>query len=148
MQTTRGSFRSFQSSWPWPTSTEYTLTAPFCSIQSVKPPVDAPTSMQTFPSRVRSKFFIAFSNFKPPRLTYGSGFPFKTISTSSGNMEPALSSRSLSTRTSPAIIMAFAFSRDVARPRSTSNTSNRFFIFLPAPVFCSIPQFCRRYLPA
>ena len=32
--------------------------------------------------------------------------------------------------------------------RSTSNTSNRFFIFLPAPVFCSIPQFCRRYLPA
>ena len=33
MQTTRSSFRSFQASWPRPTSTENTFTAPFWSMQ-------------------------------------------------------------------------------------------------------------------
>ena len=47
-----------------------TFTAPFCSIQSVNPPVDAPISIHTFPSRLISKCFIAFSSLSPPRLTY------------------------------------------------------------------------------
>jgi len=44
--TTRGSFRSLASSCPVPTSTANTRAAPRCSRQSVKPPVEAPTSRQ------------------------------------------------------------------------------------------------------
>ena len=42
--TTRESFRSFQASWPWPTSTACTRAAPRASNTSVNPPVEAPTS--------------------------------------------------------------------------------------------------------
>ena len=41
---TRGSLRSFQCSWLWPTSSAITWRAPRCSSTSVKPPVEAPTS--------------------------------------------------------------------------------------------------------
>ena len=44
MHTTRGSWRNFQASCPYPTSTAQTRFAPRCSKQSVNPPVDAPTS--------------------------------------------------------------------------------------------------------
>ena len=49
---TRGSVRSRQSSWLWPTSSAMTLAAPRCSRTSVKPPVDAPTSSARRPARV------------------------------------------------------------------------------------------------
>ena len=64
------------------TEAEYTFTAPFCNIQSVNPPVDAPISMQTIPSKEISNSFIAFSNFSPPRLTYFNVFPRTSISAS------------------------------------------------------------------
>ena len=41
---TRGSWRSFQASWPRPTSTAWTRAAPCASSTSVKPPVEAPIS--------------------------------------------------------------------------------------------------------
>ena len=69
MQMTRGSFRSFQSSCPYPTSIENTRAAPFCSIQSVNPPVDAPISMHVFPASRIGKTRNAFSSFSPPRET-------------------------------------------------------------------------------
>ena len=47
--TTRVSSRSFGCSWPYPTSRAITRAAPFCNRQSVKPPVEAPTSRQSAP---------------------------------------------------------------------------------------------------
>ena len=69
----------------------YTFSAPFCSMQSVKPPVDAPTSMQVFPSSVIGKSCMAFSSFKPPRLTYFSALPRTSIAASSLTVSPGLS---------------------------------------------------------
>ena len=136
MQTTRSSLRSFQASCPWPTSTEYTFTAPFCSIQSVKPPVEAPTSMQIFPSRRTPKRSMAFSSFSPPRLTYFKVLPLTSMGAVSSKVVPALSSFCPFTYTIPDMIKAFAFSRDSARLRFTSSTSNRSFICI-SPVFHS-----------
>ena len=45
------------------------MAAPFCSMQSVKPPVEAPISPQTQPVRVMGNVAMAFSSFRPPRLT-------------------------------------------------------------------------------
>ena len=135
IHTTLSSLRSFHASCPCPTSTEYTLTAPFCNIQSVKPPVDEPTSIHTFPSIVTSKFSMAFSSLRPPRLTYLSVLPLTSILAVSTNVEPALSSFCPSTYTFPDIIMAFAFSLDSASPLFTRRTSNlSLLIFLSNPV--------------
>ena len=131
MQITRSSCLNFHASCPFPTSMANTFLAPFCSIQSVKPPVEAPTSVQTFPSRQTSKLATAFSSFKPPRLTYGSVCPLISICTSSENVVPALSSLCPSTNTLPDIMIAFAFSLDSAKFLFTSNTSNRSFIYSP-----------------
>ena len=68
------------------------LLAPFCSIQSVKPPVDAPTSMHTLSARPTPNRSMAFSSFRPPRLTYFSVFARTSMGAVSSNMEPALSS--------------------------------------------------------
>ena len=103
IQTTLSSFLSFHASCPCPTSTEYTFTAPFCSMQSVNPPVEAPTSMHTFPSSVTPKLFIAFSSLSPPLLTYFRVFPLTSILAVSSNIVPALSSLLLSTYTIPDI---------------------------------------------
>ena len=46
-----------------------TFFAPFCSRQSVKPPVEAPESLQTKPVGSTPKSRSAFSSFRPPRLT-------------------------------------------------------------------------------
>ena len=135
MQTTLGSFLNFQANCPYPTSTEYTFTAPFCNIQSVNPPVDAPISMQTIPSKEISNSFIAFSNFSPPRLTYFNVFPRTSISASVSKFVPALSSLCPSTKTFPSIIIVFAFSLDSASPFCTKRTSNLSFIVLTVP-FC------------
>jgi hypothetical protein len=67
--TTRGSLRSLTSSWAVPTSTANTRLAPFCSRQSVKPPVEAPTSIHTRPLMVTGKCCRACTSFSPPRLT-------------------------------------------------------------------------------
>ena len=77
--TTLVSFLSFHANCPCPTSTAYTFFAPFCNIQSVKPPLDAPISMQTLSLTLTSKHSIAFSSFKPPRLTYFRVFPRTSI---------------------------------------------------------------------
>src|SRR2546430_150554 len=68
---TRGSLRSLASSWPTPTSTAYTRAAPRWSRQSVKPPVEAPTSRQTRPATFIWKASSAWASFSPPRLTNG-----------------------------------------------------------------------------
>ena len=47
----------------------YTRAAPRCSRQSVKPPVEAPTSAQTRPPTSSSKAVNAASSFSPPRET-------------------------------------------------------------------------------
>lgn len=49
MTVTLGSFRRRHASWPYPTSTANTLFAPRESRTSVKPPDEAPISMQTLP---------------------------------------------------------------------------------------------------
>ena len=49
---TRGSSRIFGCSCPWPTSSATTVAAPCWSRQSVKPPVDAPTSRHAAPADV------------------------------------------------------------------------------------------------
>ena len=54
--TTRGSVRSFQASWPAPTSTACTRAAPACSRASVKPPVEEPISRQTCPATSMAKW--------------------------------------------------------------------------------------------
>lgn len=69
--TTRGSERSFQAIWPCPTSTAKTLLAPLVSRTSVKPPVDAPTSIAVAPVGFSAKWLKAWSSFKPPRDTQG-----------------------------------------------------------------------------
>ena len=68
--TTRGSLAIFSCSRFLPMSTATTWRAPCCSAQSVKPPVEAPTSSTRWSAKSRSKLRIAASNFNPPRLTY------------------------------------------------------------------------------
>ena len=85
-------------------------------------------SIQTFPSNVIPKCVMAFSSFKPPRLTYFKVLPFTSILAFTSNVEPALSSRLLSTNTFPSMIIAFAFSLDGASPLFTSKISNLSFI--------------------
>ena len=65
-QSHSGGRRRRQSSWLYPTSTAYTSLAPFCSIQSVKPPVEAPISAHILSLRWIGHSSIAFSSFKPP----------------------------------------------------------------------------------
>ena len=123
-------------------------------MQSVKPPVEEPTSVQTLSFTLTSKFAIAFSNFKPPLLTYGSVCPRTSILTSSGNVLPALSSLCPSTKTFPDIMIAFAFSLDSARFLFTSNTSKRSFIFFSFQLHIFINYllydriFIKTYFPA
>ena len=68
---TRGSVRSRQSSWPWPTSRATTRRAPRRSSTSVKPPVEAPMSSASRPATSMPKASSACASLRPPRLTYG-----------------------------------------------------------------------------
>ena len=97
-------------------------------MQSVKPPVEAPTSIHIFLSKVTPNLSIAFSSLSPPRLTYFNVLPRTSILTVSLKNVPALSSLSLLTKTIPLIIIAFAFSLDSAKPLLTNKTSNLSFI--------------------
>ncbi len=69
--TTRGSFRSFQSSMPYPVSIAYTLAAPRRRRQSTNPPTFEPRSAQGRPVTSRAKAFSAWSSFCPARETNG-----------------------------------------------------------------------------
>ena len=53
--TTRGSCRNFQASCPCPTSTANTRAAPYCSRQSVNPPVLAPDIQGRHPGGIHAK---------------------------------------------------------------------------------------------
>ena len=132
MQVTRGSSRSRACNWLWPTSTPTTLAAPRCSRQSVKPPVDCPTSRQQNPDTSSAVCASAPSSFKPPRETNLSISLASTSSaTSSSNVTPGLVSgtrvclRPTSVNTCPAAISRCAAVRDGARPRSTRSRSAR-----------------------
>ena len=104
-----------------------TLEAPCCKAQSVNPPVEAPIS--TITAFVKSMGYnsIAFSNFKPPRLTYGKVLPFTSKCASTETLVPALSNRCVPEKISPAIIAALAFSLLSNTPRCTSSISRRSF---------------------
>ena len=52
---------------------------------------------------------MAFSSFRPPRLTYLSVFPRISIRASLGTAVPGLSTRWPLTKTNPLIIVACAF---------------------------------------
>src|SRR5699024_5596970 len=103
---------------------------PFCKAQSVKPPVDEPISTMILLFTVIEKSLSAFSNFKPPRPTYGIGLPFTVKGMSSFTFIPGLSIRDCSVYTSPAMIIRLALPRVSARFRSTNNTSTLFFDIL------------------
>src|SRR5437899_5836624 len=124
MTTTRGSLRSLASSWPAPTSTAYTRAAPRWSRQSVKPPVEAPTSRQTRPATFIWKASSAWASFSPPRLTNGER-PWSSTPASLATRAPALLPRLPSTRTSPARMRRAACSRLSTSPRPTSRRSIR-----------------------
>src|SRR5215472_15465071 len=67
---TRRSWRRRKSIWPCPVSTATTRAAPCRSRQSVKPPVEAPTSRQVLPLTSMHQCSRARSSLRPPRLTY------------------------------------------------------------------------------
>src|SRR4029077_16450316 len=100
--------------------------APFCSKQSVKPPVDDPISRQIWPAGSIVKSARAPSSLRPARLAYFWVRLVTATRASSRIGEPALFARTSSTETSPARIMAWALIVDSARPRSTRRRSRRF----------------------
>ena len=129
IEKTLSSFLNFQSSWFLPTSTLYTYFAPLCKAQSVNPPVDAPISSTNLSLKSKFQVFIAFSNFKPPRLTYFNLFLIRIFKSSlSLNIVPAFVTTCSFTMTLPAIISLFAFSRVSKSSCSTRIKSNLFFI--------------------
>src|ERR1700722_9056456 len=109
------------------TSMAKTLRAPFCSRQSVNPPVELPTSMQTRSSGRSGKSSSAPSSFSPARLAYRSVSPAISTSESLATCAPALSALTPLTRTWPPSSNAWARCREGASPRWTINTSRRSF---------------------
>ncbi len=67
---TLGSFLKRHASWPYPTSTEKTRLAPRERSTSVKPPVEAPISMQTFPEGSTWKTSSALRSLWDPLLAH------------------------------------------------------------------------------
>ena len=144
MHVTRGSSRSLGCNWLCPTSTPTTLAAPRCKRQSVKPPVDWPTSRQCKPATSSATFASAPSSFKPPRETnFSSSLASTSSATSSSNVTPGLVSgtrvclRPTSVNTCPAAISRCAAVRDGARPRSTRSRSAR---IVPRQIFGFFPN--------
>ena len=146
MTVTLGSFRNFQSSCPYPTSIEYTCFAPFRRQISVNPPVLAPISITTRPFRSALKTRTAFSSLCAPRLTNLSVSPRIVISSSGFTVSEDLLIFLSPIYTSPAMIIACAFSRLCARPRRTRAVSARSF---PLNAFSSrgLLGFCRGSFP-
>src|ERR1035441_10688234 len=96
-------------------------------MQSLNPPVEAPTSRHTLPLRSICQCSRAFSSLRPPRLTYRRSSPSRRSVAVESMDAPALSTFCSLTRTFPASMSACARSRDGVRPRSTSNLSRRVF---------------------
>ncbi len=103
-----------------------TRAAPAWSRQSVKPPVEAPTSTQSRPTTSTSNASSAFCSFSPPRETKRGGRSTSSAA-SSATCSPGLSCPG----TSPASTSACACARDSASPRSTRSTSRRFLFVMP-----------------
>ena len=110
---------------------EYTFFAPDESIQSVKPPVEAPMSIHILSVSSIGKNSIALSSLSPPRLTYLRLSPLSSIGSAVSNFVPGLSSLTPSTKIFPSIMRAFALSLDSAIPLFTTNTSSLSFANLP-----------------
>ena len=122
MTTTRGSVRSFQSSWPWPTSSATTRRAPRCSSTSVNPPVEAPMSSASRAGDVDAE------GVERVRELEAAAADLRMIGDGRASRRrrrrrcvPAFATGWPLTRTCPARISARARSRDAARPRSTSS---------------------------
>ena len=133
---TRLSERSFSASWEVPTSTAYTLSAPFCSIQSVNPPVDAPISRQIQPRGLMPNSSIAVSSFSPPRPTYfvSADSSETAITAVSSNCSEGFVTCFPFTVTLPSFMRADAAVRLFASPFSVINMSSLFiFSFLRLP---------------
>src|ERR1051325_3247213 len=101
--------------------------APCCNKQSVKPPVEEPRSRQIMFAGLTEKSARAPSSFSPPRLAYFCRRLETSMRDASEICAPAFSCFAPSTLTSPARIIAWAFWRDSASPRSSIKTSRRFF---------------------
>src|SRR5215210_422078 len=124
MDTTLGCSRSDGCNCSRPTSTENTRLAPLASNTSVKPPVDAPTSRQTWPSISIGYCSSAPESLTPPRETKGwAGWACNTASATMVS-EGFVTVLPLSV-TRPASMAARARARLSNRPRSTSKTSAR-----------------------
>ena len=104
-----------------------TRPAPRCNRQSVKPPVEVPTSRQIFPTTSICQCLRACSSLRPPRLTYLRSSPRRRMSAEPSTPAPAFSIFCPFTSTLPARISAWARSRDFATPRSSNNLSSRTF---------------------
>src|SRR5439155_16070800 len=116
------------------TSTAITAPAPRCKRQSVKPPVEAPTSSAPRPATSTPEDASALASLIPPRETYAGAC--STLSCSSASTSsPGLAARRpcWPTRTSPAITEAAARLREGNRPRSASRLSRRRFAMPPNP---------------
>src|SRR3954462_9454027 len=103
-----------------------TWAAPAWSRQSVKPPVDAPTSRQRRPAGAIPSASSALRSLIPPRDTYGRGA--STPSSTSGSTScPGLAARASPgpRRPWPAMTAAAARVREGKSPRSASKESRR-----------------------
>ena len=107
-----------------PTSTAATWLAPCCRRQSVKPPVDAPTSMQSLPATSISKRFRAARSLSPPRLTNRRGRMTSTTSPLR-TMRAGFSAIAPFTVTDLLSISLWASLRLAAMPSLKSSTSMR-----------------------
>src|SRR5215207_2709686 len=122
---TRGSSRSDQASWPRPTSTASTCTAPAWRRQSVKPPVEAPASRARRPRASTSKRSSAAASFSPPRDTKRGGSPVIWMGSSAATSRVGAGAGLPPTRTRPAAIASTAWRRLPSIPRRTSSASSR-----------------------
>ena len=115
---TRGSLRSRQSSWPWPTSSAMTSRAPRCSSTSVKPPVDAPMSSALRPVDGDAEHVERVRQLERRRGRHTDGRALVSVHVRRLRPTgvPALRHAWPSTRTWPARISARARSRDGDEP--------------------------------
>ena len=95
------------------------------SRQSVKPPVEAPTSRQDMPAGSTARSASAPASFSPPRETKRLGSPRRRTRDSVFTWVPGLSTGASSTSTWPARISASARLRVGASPSSTRRWSSR-----------------------
>ena len=121
---TLGSRTKRSCSWDFPTSSDTTSAAPCCNTQSVKPPVEAPTSKTRLLVNATLNESNAASSFSPPRETKRAGVDNNTLS------EFAIIRLSVSaidpfTKIKPCSIKVLACAASDAIPCLTNQASNR-----------------------